>query len=190
MPSKPYFPIKPIKLDYIYFHVGRITVNWADAEAAIDSCLRVFARISQDPLYQRPVSTKRRIVLFREQLKRLPLDKAHTVRGRQLIDRFAHLSWYRHWTTHGEIESAYILGQTWRSKKGLVGYRRNNLSTDNSEWEELHLADIEAMGDEALAIYSQLWDWIAVDLGCSTPKKTENFVRKIRMRLARKLPVR
>lgn len=43
----------------------------------------------------------------------------------------------------------------------------------------MHLSDLEDMGDEAVSLYSDIWDWLTIDLGCATPKTTENVVRKI-----------
>ena len=189
MNDRPYFPSKPIKLDYIYFHVGRVSVNWANAESSVDSCLSVFAQANPDPLYQAPISTKRRISVFRKQLEKLRIDGAVKQGGRDLIDQFEHLAWYRHWTTHGTVELASIQGETWRKCRGMVAFLRENLSTRELEIHEMHLKDIEDLGDEALRLYYSLVHWLAIDLGCSTPKKTEKVCRKIGVGLPRPLPV-
>jgi len=43
----------------------------------------------------------------------------------------------------------------------------------------MHLSDLDDMGDEAVSLHSDIWVWLTVDLGCSTPKKTKNVARKI-----------
>ncbi|WP_084367973.1 hypothetical protein [Rhizobium sp. RU36D] len=179
MAKEPYFPRKPLKLDYVYFHVGRISVNWALAEDAIDACLRVFARALPDPLYELPISTQRRISDFRKKIKKLKLTDEQRLSGSELIDRFSYLAWHRHWTTHGTITNGTFEGQTWRKQKGFVNFERLNLSTKMLEVLEMHLSDLEDMGDEAVSLYSDIWDWLTIDLGCATPKTTENVVRKI-----------
>jgi len=190
MVVRPYFPSKPCKLDYIYFHIGRLSFLWADAEASVDRILDVFARANPDPLYVAPIATKRRITTFRTQLKKVRLTDEAREKGRALIDRFDYLAWHRHWAMHGTADMRSILGETWRANKGLVALSRRNITT--REWEDLdlHLCDIEEMGDEAIALYVSLTEWLAFDLGCSTPKRTEKFCSKGGMTLPRSLPVR
>ena len=183
MAKEPYFPNKPIKLDYVYFHLGRIAANWALAENAVDACLRVFARALPDPLYQPPISTQRRISDFRKKIKKLKLTDEQRKGGSEIIDRFSYLAWHRHWTTHGVITNGTYEGQTWKKQKGLVNFERPNLTTNMLEVFEIHLSDMDAMGDEAASLYSDIWNWLTIDLGCSTPKKTEYVIRKIGMTL-------
>lgn len=173
--SPPYFPTKPIKLDYIYFHVGRVSVLWAEAEQSMDRIIEIFAEAAPQPLYAPPISTKRRVKTFRKQLTLVRLTDEVRAEGEDLIDRFDNLAWYRNWTTHGTAES--VNGETWRKDRGLVSFLRQNLSTREFEVHELHLSDIESMGDEALSIFSDLVNWMALRLGCSTPKKTKEFCR-------------
>lgn len=168
-----------MKLDYIYFHVGRVSVNWANAENSVDACLRTFALALPDPDYQAPISTQRRISTFRKRIKKLRITDEQRNAGSTLIDRFSYLAWHRHWTTHGVLSNSTYEGLTWRKQRGLVALDRLNLSTSVIETLELHLSDLEDMGDEALALTNGFWDWLAVDLGCSTPKKTEKIARKI-----------
>lgn len=184
MVVRPYFPSKPCKLDYIYFHIGRLSVLWADAEASVDRVLEIFARANPDPLYIAPTGTRRRIQAFRKQLKQVRLTDEMRAKGRELIDRFDFLAWHRHWTTHGTTHTRSITGETWRANRGLVELSRQNLTTREWEWLDLHLCDIEEMGDEALNLFTGITEWYAVELGCSTPKKTEQFCREGGMRLA------
>ncbi len=97
--------------------------------------------------------------------------------------RFKHLAWHRHWTTHGTIETPSFMGQTWRSYRGFVSFLKENISTRELESLDLHLSDLEEMGDEALRLFSDIVHWKAYDLGCETPKKTEKVLRKISVRL-------
>jgi len=189
MSIRPYFPSKPIKLDYIYFHVGRVSVLWADAEQALDRIIEIFAQANPQPLYAAPISTKRRIKTFRSQMVRIKLTDDQRARGSDLIDRFENLAWYRHWTTHGSVEEISMRGETWRGQKGLVSFLRQNLSTREFEVHDLHLNDIEAMGDEALDLYVGLVEWKALGIGCSTTKKIEKFCGEGGMRLGRILPL-
>jgi len=184
MSRAPYFPERPVKLDYIYFHVGRVTVNWANAEEGIAACIRIFARAVPDPLFQRPISTKRRITEFKRLIRLINITEDQRATGTELIERFSYLAWHRHWTTHGQIPTKSFIGETWRRQRGLVEFHRWNLSTDELEALEIHLSDLDDMGDEALSLYSDIWSWITVDLGCSTPKKTEKFIRKVGVRPA------
>jgi hypothetical protein len=189
MVVRPYFPSKPCKLDYIYFHIGRVSVLWADAESSLDRILEIFALANPNPLYVVPTGTKRRISTFRSQIKKVRLTDDVRAKGLALIDRFSFLAWHRHWTTHGTSDTRSILGATWRANKGYVALSRQHIST--REWEDfdIHLCDIEEMGDEALALFSALVEWKAFDLGCSTPKRTEKFCREGGMRLGRVLPL-
>lgn len=188
MTSAPYFPKKPIKLDYIYFHVGRVSVLWADAEQALDRIIEIFAEANPQSLYSPPISTKRRIKTVRSVMAGVKLTDTIRGRGNDLIDRFENLAWFRHWTTHGTVEEPSMRGETWRGQKGVVSFLRQNLSTREFEVHDLHLTEIEAMGDEALEIYTGLIDWMAFGLGCATSKKTEQFCREGGMRLGTVLP--
>ena len=184
MVGRPYFPSKPLKLDYIYFHVGRVTMLWADVEESVDRLVSIFARVRADPLFVHPISTKRRIKEFRRLMKLVRLSDEARAKGEDLIARFANLAWYRHWISHGTLDTASIKGETWRANGGMVDYCRQNLSTREREWHGLHVCDIEAMGDEALELLTGFTEWMAYDLGCSTPKRTEKFCREGGMRLA------
>lgn len=190
MSVRPYFPSKPIKLDYIYFHVGRVSVLWADAEQSLDRIIEIFAEAAPQERYAPPISTKRRIKTIRSQMAGIKLTDEVRDQGTDLIDRFEELAWFRHWTTHGTVEEISTRGETWRSQKGLVSLLRQNLSTREFEVYDLHLSDIEEMGDEALSLFTGLVEWMAFGLGCSTPKKTEQFCREGGMRLGRVLPLR
>lgn len=97
----PYFPRRPIKLDYIYFHTGRFVYFWACAEDALDACLRFFEKAFPDPLYQRPLSTKRRIAVFRASIKKGRFTDAQRATALDLIDRFAAVAQHRQWAVHG-----------------------------------------------------------------------------------------
>lgn len=177
----PYFPAKPIKLDYIYYHIGRFAVAWADAEYAVDACLETFAMALPDPLYKRPLSTKRRVETFKSQLKKLRITDDQRSDGRSLIERFSNFSEHRHWTIHGVTTGGTFQGETYRHKGGFVSFSRRNQSTGDHEWADYRISDIEIIADNTLALNSQIWDWLTVDLGCSTPAKTKKVARKIGM---------
>jgi hypothetical protein len=183
LPQEPYFPSKPVKLDYIYFHVGRVLVNWASAEDSIDLCLAMFAKALPDPLYQKPASTKRRIATFKKQVRQLKITDAQLLTARRLILRFNWLAKERHWLAHGIETEASFIGATWRKQGGWIEYRRSNRKTNAIDWRQYHLCHLEEMGDEALHLASDIMDWLTVDLGCATPKKTEKVARKIGRRL-------
>ncbi|MDP3257327.1 MAG: hypothetical protein Q8S58_20400 [Bosea sp. (in: a-proteobacteria)] len=180
-----YFPKKPVKLDYIYFHVGRFVVRWADAEDAIDSCLRLFAAALNDPLYQIPRSTKRRIEAFKAGLAKCRLSPEQHSRGKALLARFEAIVEHRHWAVH-----AVLWNESWEAKTTFVSYLRVSLSDGGLEQRDYDLAEIEELADECGRLHVELWDWLTSDLGASTPKKAEKAARKIGVKLPRKLPVR
>lgn len=180
-----YFPKKPLKLDYIYFHTGRLVVQWAGAEDAVDACLHLFAKAFPDPLYQIPRSTKRRIVAFKKGLGRCRLSTEQAEKGRNLIARFEAMAEHRHWAVH-----AVLWNDSWQARNTFISYLRRNQTDGDVEERDYDLADIEAIGDECLSLMGDLWEWLTVDLGASTPKKAEKAARKIGVKLPRKLPVR
>jgi hypothetical protein len=180
--DKPYFPDKPMKLDFIYFHIGRISVNWAGVETCADTCLRVLSAAAPDPLYKAPRTTKKRIEVLRRLITRVNIPARTLSRGQRQIEEYSRLSHIRNWAIHGDLSLGSFEGKTWRHKGGLVILHRNNLSTQETEYSEFHLSEMEAVGDRILDLASNFWVWLTVDLGCATPKKTENVIRKIRMR--------
>ena len=144
----PYFPKKPLKLDYIYFHVGRLTIFWADTEDAVDACLDVFSRALPAPLYQRPMSTRRRIVAFRRFLPKLRLSDAQRRRGKELIDRFANLRDHRHWLTHGVTWNDTCASKfEWHRRVVLVDDWRSGILTDVEAFIEGEFADRRGLLD-------------------------------------------
>ena len=179
-----------MKLDYIYYHVGRIAVGWADAEDAVDACLKMFAKAIPDSLYQRPISTKRRITTFRKCLAKLRISDAQRQRGVCLIDSFARLAQHRTWTAHGSTTDDTYTGETYRKHGSWVRYKRRNLSTGQYELRDYQLSELEEMGDLARNLATWFWEWLCEDLGCSTPKKTEKVIRRIGVGLPRLLPRR
>jgi hypothetical protein len=187
---KPYFPEKPIKLDYIYYHVGRTLTQYGSAEQGIDACLRMFSTAAPNPLYAKPLSAKRRVTEFKKFLKILNLTEAQRARGRELISEFDRLSKQRKWLAHGHTPTHAIVGETWRKWGGYVSFQMEDRATGKMSWVDPHLSEIEEMGDELLKFSTDIWVWLARDLGASTPKKTEKVIRKIRVRAPRGLPVR
>lgn len=185
---EPHFPDKPIKLDYIFYHIGRMSFFWADCENAVDHCISVFARAFPDPLYQRPISTKRRIAVFRKGLGQLHIPDKDRARGKKLIDEFAELADHRRWTTHGSASDDTWTGQTYKKHRSWVRLGRDNLTTGIREYRDYQLSDLEYFGDVARDLSGDFWDWLTVDLGCATPKKTEKVLRKIGVRNGRRLP--
>jgi hypothetical protein len=179
---RPYFPEKPVKLDYIYFHVGRAITWWACAEEGIEACVDLLAKAAPDPLYVRPTSTKQRIVAFKRLAKRVPLSDPQRDKGKKLIQTFGELSHLRHWLAHGTSPKYSFIGETWRKNGSWVTFERRHPGTGEWMSAEAQLADIEWMADRCLRLNSNIWNWITVDLGCATPKKTEHFLRKIRVR--------
>ncbi|MBZ9934986.1 hypothetical protein LB518_01665 [Mesorhizobium sp. BR1-1-16] len=180
----PYFPTKPLKLDYIYFHVGRLTTWWSGAEDAVDVCLEMMSKIIEDPLYQRPRSTKRRVTAFKSFLKTVPFDPPHLSRGESLIARFSKVARHRHKIIHGVVSYGTWEGKTWKKQGGWVRFASFSLDDGALDFTDFELAEIEEISDEALSICCDFWDWIAEDLGCSAPHETNKFIDKLRSRLA------
>lgn len=126
---KPYFPDKPIKLDYIYYHVGRTLTNYGTAEQGIDACLRMFSQAAPDPLYAKPLSDKRRVTEFKRFLKRLNLTPEQKIIGRRLIAEYSRLSKQRSWLAHGHTPTHAFIGETWRKWGGYVTFEMEDRAT-------------------------------------------------------------
>jgi hypothetical protein len=176
------FPKKPVKLDYIYYHMGRLAFSWAEAEHALDACLFLFEVAHPDPLYQRPISTKRRISTFRAFIRKSRLTQEQAEKATMLIERFTSVSEHRKWFTHRTIEN-----DTYRTKDKSIHLRGRD--EDGTLFvREYDLDDLEKYSDECFYLMEAFWDFLTIDLGASTPKKAEKAARKIGVRLPRNLP--
>jgi hypothetical protein len=172
--STPYFPIRPIKLDYIYFHVGRFVTFFADAEEAVVSANRIFMLALNRNPRERPRNTQRRITLFRRDIELVRLTPEQRAVGIALIDKFTELADHRQWIVHGSTWD-----NSFQTKNPIISLIKSKLGEDDFEFRDYHLADIEALSDECLKLMDRFWDWITIDLGFATPDDVDQARSKI-----------
>lgn len=166
--ATPYFPRDPIKLDYIYFHVGRFVVLFADVEDAVTHCNKTFLDVLGSN-QEWPRNTKRRIAVFRECLPHLPISDRQRQIGSGLIDRFETVNDHRQWIVHG-----ITWDESYEKRNPILSLMKVALSGDYLEFRDYHLADIEEHADECLKLSSEFWDWLVEDIGwVREPEKDE-----------------
>jgi len=167
------FPKKPIKLDYLYYHTGRLLFLWAQSENAIDACLFFFSRCLQGPIYDPPRNTKSRIKHFNSAIKKLGLTDQKKQTGIQIITRFAALAEHRNWIAHGVICANSV-----ETKNSEISYSRANYQKLSGNVKSYDIKRIEKYADECLHLMTDTWNWLCDDLGASTPKRIESAARK------------
>lgn len=156
LPRHIYWPRRPIKLDYIYFHVGRLAFQWAEVEDAMCCLIELYQAVLEDEDFEWPRSTKRRIETLRAQLLRLPAHEvpAHYLEcARDCIDRFASAAEHRQWAAHGVAWDG-----TWDSKDTIISYRKSRQGDGEPEHRTYDLAEIESLADECRDLNSAVWD--------------------------------